>query len=68
MTNMHTFNHKNRPSVLVDPLKLHPERAPTNRLMERLKEGGQRGCLLKINQKKKRETVYVCVFLLQTEH
>lgn len=60
VTNMHTLNHKNQPSFLVDLLKLHPERAPTDKLIERWKEGGQKVCLLKINQKKKRENVCVC--------
>lgn len=61
VTNMHTLNHKNRPSVPVDPLKLHPERAPTDGLMERMKEGGRAEGMLIKDQSEKDEEERVCV-------
>lgn len=64
----HTHTHltaKPYPTSLVDPLKVPPERAPTDKLMERWKEGGRaKGTLIKDQSKeeRKKENVCVCVW------
>lgn len=56
VTNMHTWNHKNRPSVLVDPL--------TYRQVNGEIEGARaEGMLIKDQSKKEGEYVYVCVYV-----
>lgn len=58
MTNMHTRNHKKRPSVLVDPL--------THRQVNGEIEGARaEGMLVKDQSKKEGEYVYVCVLATQ---
>lgn len=71
-TPAHTPPHlttKLYPTSLVDPLKWPPERAPTDKLMERWKEGGRaKGTLIKDQSKEegKRENV-MCVCELGME-